>query len=177
MPGRTAAEAVSAFLEPLREALKLLDGVTNLSVSPKGGYRRGVTYGWVLNAGAGVRLGRAGIFTASMQFEIIDCDPSTNEYGHPLRVSTRYYNYKLTLPEGGDAWRMHWHPGGVSDVEFAHLHLPPDLRRHLASERMTLEKAIQWCAQHDAPLTCDPDEAANRLMMIEAPHRLHRSWV
>ena len=108
----------------LREALKVLDGVTNLSVSPKGGY-----------------------------------------------------NYKLTLPEGGGAWRMHWHPGGGSDVEFAHLHLPPDFRRHLASERMPLEKAIQWCAQHDAPLTCDPDEAANRLMMIEAPHRLHRSWV
>jgi len=34
MPGRTPHEAVVAFMDPLREALRVLDGVANLSVNP-----------------------------------------------------------------------------------------------------------------------------------------------
>jgi len=54
MPGRTPPEAVRAFLDPLREALKVLDAVTNLSVARKGGFRTGVRYVWVLNGASGV---------------------------------------------------------------------------------------------------------------------------
>lgn len=176
MPGRTAAEAVAAFLEPLREALKVLDAVTQLSVAPKGGYRKGVRYSWVLNGSRGADLGPAGILTASMEFEIIDCDPSTNEFGHPLRVSSRSYHYKLRAPDGTDRWRMHWHPEGKSPITWAHLHMPPDDKLHLASDRMTFEKAIMWCAQFGAPLTCTLGEAADRVLLIEAPHRLNRTW-
>jgi hypothetical protein len=100
----------------------------------------------------------------------------TNEFGHPYRVSTRSYHYKLRYPEGSDAWRMHWHPDGNSPVIHAHLHLTPDLKRHLPTERATLEKAISWCAQYGAPLTCSMEEAADRLVLAESPHLLHRTW-
>jgi hypothetical protein len=176
MPGRTPQEAVAAFLEPLRDALRVLDAVTNLSVSPKRGYREGVRYTWVLNGDTGVMLGPAGTFIASMQFEIVSCDPATNEFGYPFRVSTRGYWYKLRSSAGYDEWRMHWHPEGDSPVAFPHLHLPPNLKRHLPSERITFEKAIAWCAEYGAPLTCSPGEAADRLVLAESAHRLHRSW-
>jgi hypothetical protein len=42
---------------------------------------------------------------------------------------------------------------------------------------MTLEKAILWCAEYGAPLACSREEATNRLLIVEAPHRLYRSWV
>jgi hypothetical protein len=177
MPGRTPQEAVVAFLEPLREALKVLDATTKISVAHKGGYRVGVEYAWVLNSGLGVQVGEAGHLVAEMSFEIIECDPATNEFGHPYRVSTRSYHYKLRSPGGEDRWRMHWHPKGHSPVTYPHLHLPPDLKRHFPCERTTFEKAILWCAELGAPLTCTRAEADNRLLLLEAPHRLHRSWV
>ena len=177
MPGRTPQEAVGAFLDPLREALKVLDAVTKISVAHKGGFRKGVEYAWVLNRGSGARLGNAGTFVAAMSFEVIECDPDKNEFGHPYRVSTGSYHYKLRGLNGQDLWRMHWHPKGNSPVTYAHLHLPPNFKRHLACERTTFEKAILWCVEYGAPLTCTAEEAADRLLLLEATHRLHRSWV
>lgn len=46
----------------------------------------------------------------------IDVDPSTNDLGKPLRVTTLAYNHKLELATGTDKWRMHWHPDGISDT-------------------------------------------------------------
>ena len=66
----------------------------------------------MLNGAAGVVVGPAGTFFAGMEFEIVTCDPASNEYGHQFRVSTRSYHYKLRSREGTDAWRMHWHPEG-----------------------------------------------------------------
>ena len=67
MPGRTPQAAVEAFLSPLRDALKILDGVAKISVSPKGGYRKGVRYSWVLNGAKGMDLGDAGRFITDRQ--------------------------------------------------------------------------------------------------------------
>ena len=77
MPGRTPSEAVASFLEPLREALKVLGAVTKLSVAPKSGFRCAVRYAWVLNGADGVALGPAGMFFAAMEFEIVGCDPAS----------------------------------------------------------------------------------------------------
>ncbi len=177
MPGRNPQEAVAEFLEPLREALRVLDGAANISVSPKGGYRKRVRYAWVLNGASGLPLPPAGTFFAQMEFEVIDTDPEIDELGLPLRVTTKSYHYKLRDDDAGqDHWRAHWHPSGNSPVTWPHLHLPSDFKRHLPSERFTLENAIFWCAQYDAPLTCSMAEAEDRLVLAEAPHRLHRSW-
>lgn len=175
MPGRTSSEAVSSFLAPLKEAFKVLDGPANLSVSPKGGYRKAVRYAWVLNGADGMPLGRAGTFFAGMTFEIIDTDPDTNEFRHPLRVSTRSYNYKLRSPDGTDHWRIHWHPEGNSQITWPHLHMPPSYV-HLRVDRTPLEQAILWCTQYDAPMTCDIDEADQRLALTAVEHKLYKSW-
>lgn len=177
MPGRTPCDAVEEFIAPLREAVRILDGVGRLMVSPKGGYRKGVRYSWVLNGADGMDLGAAGWFIASMEFEVIDADPAKNEYGHPLRVTARSYHYKLRGRDGTDQWRMHWHPAGRSRVTGPHLHLPPDLKQHRPTGRMTLENAVGWCMESGAAVTTESAEKARQeFALIEAPHRLHRSW-
>lgn len=174
MPGRTPPEAVRAFLKPLEDALAVLDGVANLTVSKKGQYRKGVEYSWTINNGAGMRLGSAGTFFASMRFKIIDADPVRHEA--PLRVTARGYLYSLKAPNGDDIWRMHWHPGGASQEERPHLHIHPNLKQHQVSPRMTFEKAIQWCIPFGAPLTCSLEEALAHLEVAQAEHILYRSW-
>jgi hypothetical protein len=95
VPGDSPQEAVTAFLEPLRAALSVLDGAGAIAVPRHGSWTKGKTYSWVLNAGRGMKLGDAGTLHASMQFRIIDTDPTTNDFGKPLRVTTLGYNYKL----------------------------------------------------------------------------------
>jgi len=123
-------------------------------------------------------LGTAGTFYASMEFRVIETDPSTNEGHHPLRCTTDSYHYKLAAAGQGqpDHWRIHWHPSGRSRVSWAHVHRPPDLGQHWPTGRMTLENAVGWCIESGAPLTCDADEAVARLSLNEAPHILHRTW-
>jgi hypothetical protein len=177
MPGRTPRDAVEAFLTPLRDALRLLEGVAKLQVSPKGGYRKEVRYSWALNGADGMDLGAVGRFIASMEFEIVDTDPTKNEYGHPLRVTARSYHYKLRGRDGQDQWRMHWHPEGRSRITVPHLHRPPDLKQHWPTGRMTLENAVAWCIESGARVTTEgPAQAQEELTLIEAPHRLYRSW-
>lgn len=177
MPGRTPAEAVDAFLDPLRDALRVLDGVAKLMISPKGGFRKGVRYSWVLNGADGMDLGAVGRFIASMEFEIIDADPPKNEFGHPFRVTTHSYHYKLRGGDGSDQWRMHWHPEGHSRITTPHLHLPPNLKLHWPTGRLTLENAVGWCVESGAAVTSDSAmQAHEQLALIEAPHRLYRSW-
>jgi hypothetical protein len=177
MPGRTPAKAVDAFLDPLRDALRVLDGVAKLRISPKGGFRQGVRYSWVLNGADGMDLGAVGRFIASMEFEIINADPAKNEFGHPFRVATRSYHYKLRGGDGIDQWRMHWHPEGRSRITTPHLHKPPNLKSHWPTSRLTLENAVGWCVESGAAVTSDSAmQAHEQLALIEAPHRLYRSW-
>lgn len=175
MPGDTPQEAVTAFLSPLKEAVSVLDGRGAITVNRHGGWARGQTYSWVLNAGQGMKLGNVGTFHASMLFKVIDTDPTTNDFGKHLRVTTLGYNYKLEQA-GGDVWRMHWHPDGVSHVRVPHLHVPPEYQVHRPCERMTFENAIRWCIEDGAPLTCTRSEAEGHLLLTETPHKLHRSW-
>lgn len=139
MPGDTPQEAVTAFLSPLKEAVSVLDGRGAITVNRHGGWARGQTYSWVLNA------------------------------------TTLGYNYKLEQA-GGDVWRMHWHPDGVSHVRVPHLHVPPEYQVPRPCERMTFENAIRWCIEDGAPLTCTRSEAEGHLLLTETPHKLHRSW-
>lgn len=139
MPGDTPQEAVTAFLEPLRNAVCVLDGCGAITVSRRGGWVKGEIYSWVLNAGQGMKLGDVGTFHASMRFRIIETDPATNDFGKHLRVTTLGYNYKLEQPSG-DAWRMHWHPDGMSDVREPHLHFPPDFGVHRPCDRPDLRR-------------------------------------
>ncbi|MGH3863832.1 hypothetical protein [Actinokineospora sp.] len=178
MPGRTPEEAVDQFLGPLRRALKVLDGHARITLAAKGGFRKGQPYEWTLNAGQGMSLTQTGTFFASMRFEIVDSNPDEHDEGHKgkFRCSTRAYNYKLATPRGSDLWRIHWHPVGVSPAKEPHIHLPPDLGRHLPTGRITFEKAIAWMIEYDAPLRLERDAALAELAEVEAGHLLNRTW-
>ncbi|MGH3701760.1 MAG: hypothetical protein ACRDQ9_12060 [Pseudonocardiaceae bacterium] len=43
-------------------------------------------------------LAGCGRFHATMMFQVIDCDPATNDGHHPLRVTTLGYNFKIGDP-------------------------------------------------------------------------------
>lgn len=175
MPGRTENEAVKNFLAPLRDALAVLHASGVLVVTPKGTFRKGVTYLWALNEERGMRLGNVGTLYATMKFEIVDSDPEWDE-GGPFRVSTRAYNYKFTDAAGQDRWRMHWHPEPPNTMIVPHLHLPPDYA-HRRCPRMTFEAAIEWCLPFHPPLNCSEEEALAELLLARAPHLMHRRWV
>lgn len=174
MPGRTEYEAVTNFLEPLRNALAVLDGTGKLVVAPRPPYRKGVPYLWALNEERGMPLGAAGTLYATMNFEIVDSDPEVDD-GGPFRVTTRGYNYKFTHSDGQDRWRIHWHPNPPNTVTWPHLHLPPEYD-HQRCPRFTFEAAIEWCLPYDPPLCCTKAEAMAELLMARAPHLMHRSW-
>ncbi|MGH3355691.1 MAG: hypothetical protein ACRDOJ_07305 [Nocardioidaceae bacterium] len=176
MPGDNPQEAVTAFLQPLKAALGVLDGRGVIAVPRQGLWVKYRAYSWVLNAGQGMKLGGIGTLHASMKFQVIETDPATNDFGKPLRVTTLAYNYKLEPPGGSDLWRMHWHPDGRSEVREPHLHTPPDLDVHRPCDRMTFETAIRWCIEDGAPLTCAAQEAEDQLLVAETPHKLHRTW-
>ncbi|WP_054054460.1 hypothetical protein [Alloactinosynnema sp. L-07] len=153
----------------------MLDGYTKLFVQPRNGFRKEQIYSWHLNQDRGVPLGKIGTFYASMKFEVIDADQS--KYDKPFRVTTREYNYKLEGPDGSDQWRMHWHPDSrVSPERYPHMHLPPDLKIHRRTSRMTFEAAITWCIALGAPLSVETAEALQIVTLTEARHVLWRGW-
>lgn len=179
MPGRTPEDAVRAFLTPFQAGLCVLDGHAKITIAgKKGPFRKGHVYEWSLNSHNGMKLAQTGTFYASMHFEVVDSTPDEHDEEHQgcFRCSTRAYNYKLSTPRGSDLWRMHWHPEGVSPAKGPHIHLPPDLDRHLPTGRMAFESALVWLIEFDAPLRIDRDEAKNKVAELEAAHLLYRTW-
>lgn len=153
----------------------MLDGYAKLVVSTRGGYHEGQELAWLLNEGDGLELNGVGTYFAEMGFQIVRSDPEKHE-GGKYRVTTLRYRYKLQNLMNEDLWRVHWHPDGNSSFKEPHIHMPPDLKAHLLTPRITMEQTIQWCAQLGAPLTCTPEEAMNRLDQTSWPHVLYRSW-
>jgi hypothetical protein len=175
MPGRNAQEAFEKFIEPLADAINVLSDYSKILVSKRGGYRKDETYTWALCGPRGMALSGVGTFQAEMRFEIVDADPVRHDA--PFRVSTRGYRYKLRATgKSEDEWLIHWHPKGDSAYKEPHVHIPPDLARHLPTGRITFEKVIAWCIEYGAPTSGTKQEALDALTVIEAPHLLHRSW-
>lgn len=176
MPGRNPNEAVEKFLEPLRRALNVLDGYSQIRVSRGGGYTKGEVYSWVLCPPGGMALKgpRLGTFHAEMMFKVIDAD--IDKYEAPYRVTTLAYRYKLCDADGNELWMVHWHPMGDSPYVEPHQHQPPDMGRHLPTGRITFEKVIAWCIEYGAETCCTKTDAINTLALCEAPHLLYRTW-
>ena len=79
--------------------------------------------------------------------------------------------------DGRDKWRLHWHPDStVSPERYPHMHLPPDWKKHIPTERVALETAIMYCIAEGAPLACDRQEAMSTLMISRSRHALWRKW-
>lgn len=177
MPGRTAQQAVDDFLEPLRRAVSTLAGHSQIAVVRKGRYVLEQEYVWQLNAGRGMSWPAVGTFLASMNFRIVEADP-THHDAQPgdLRVTTAQYHYHFKDPDDHAKWRMHWHPEGRSYVTEPHLHRLPDTKIHWSTPRMSFETAVRWCMTEGAPLSCGEAEADDRLTSTEATFKLFSSW-
>jgi hypothetical protein len=176
VPGRNPQDAVVSFLDPLQEALAVLDGYSKIIVAKRGAYRQDVPYVWIINDEEGMELRGVGRLRATMQFKIVQCDPSTNDAGHPLRVTTLGYNYKISDVDDRDRIRFHWHPTGAGKNLHPHVHALPDLSTHVYLPRVTLESVIRACLELGAPLTVDAGEAITHLAVTEAAHMLNRTW-
>jgi hypothetical protein len=182
VPGRTPAEAVTAFVEPLQAALGCLAIGARISCKPSRSPKLGSDAKWIINAGGGLSLrsvagDRDLVFHASMEWKVI---PDTGPKG-PCRVTT--LGYKYSLDDGGaELWAMHWHPRGSSPVHEPHMHLGSAMATagrlidgaHLPVPRQSFEDAVRWCVTFGAkPVRDDWEE---QLRLAEQPHLLHRSW-
>ena len=173
MPSRNPHKAFEAFIEPIRRAAGCL-ATCHVTPSPGGGHAPDVEHAWTLNGGIGVTA-RGWHFEAGMKYVII---PEDDGY----RVTTRAYRYRLARA-GHDIWRLHWHPGGDSDIAYPHAHValagtPQPARNlltaHLPTPRMTFEQAVRWSAEVGFPMLRDNYEDV--LAEGEAAHLVHRSW-
>lgn len=175
MPGRTPSDAFTAFMEPLESAASVL-GQAKITVSPGGRSVQNKDHSWTLNGGRGYTK-HGWHFEAAMMYRIVD-DPERG----PWRVRTLAYRYRLAVPPGQDVFRMHWHPGGNSDIEYPHMHLalaPVDtvgdtLKKHQPVRRQTFEDAIRWAVAVGLKPARDDWEAL--LEQAERDHLRHRSW-
>ena len=177
MPGSTPQHAVTAFLEPLRQAVSVLSGHSQIAAVRRGEYRKGQLYVWQLNGGRGMTWPGLGTFSASMGFEVVDADPAHHDVKPgDLRVTTRSYHYHFVDPTGAAKWRMHWHPDGCSHVVEPHIHRLPDIKAHWSTPRMSFETAVRWCMTEGVPPSCADREADDRLTNSEAAFKLYGSW-
>jgi len=176
MPGRTPREAFQAFITPIKAASSCL-GSVKVTVSPGGMSAPDTEHVWSLN-GMGGFTAKGWHFEAAMGYTIIRDDRPDRG---PWRVRTLQYRYRLAVPEH-DVFRLHWHPNGLSPVNYPHLHaalepkdrMPGSLDAHLATGRMTLEDALRWAFELGMPAA--RSDWAKRLDDAEAPHLRYRSW-
>lgn len=186
MPGRTAPEAVSAFLGPIQQAASVL-GPCKITGTPRYSTPRiGDEHEWSLCSGAGVDIRRAEgaprgrlRFFAAMSWRLIEDDRP--DYG-PYRVTSTGYDYSLTADDD-ELWALHWHPNGKSHIAYPHQHLGARVlapgghitnKDHLRTGRMTFEHAVRWVLDSGGAPACDDWE--DRLTLAETPHILFRSW-
>jgi hypothetical protein len=92
--GDSPQEAVTAFLEPFRAVLGVLDGKGDIVIPRRGSLITSKGYSWVLNPERGMKLGYVGTLYASMRFEVLDYGRGPKEFGKRFRVTILGYNYR-----------------------------------------------------------------------------------
>jgi len=172
VPGRTPHEAVERYLEPIRDVLGCLAAVTHIART--GGHALHQNGAWVVNGGSGVILPHVGVLQARQQFRVVECDPARHDTTEgKYRITTLAYDYELDDQERRPLWKMHWHPTGMSDTKYPHLHLPGQ-PGHRATPRMLVEHAVRWARNDGAMMR--REDWADVLTLTEAEHVLYRSW-
>lgn len=138
------------------------------------------TYTWELNGGRGMTWPNIGTLVANMQFKIVDADPARhNIEDGKLTATTLSYHYHFVQAKSNNKalWRMHWHPGGLSDFLDPHIHRLPDIKPHWPTPRLSFETAIRWCIAEGTPLACPSTAVAeDRLTESESVLRLYATW-
>jgi hypothetical protein len=175
MPGRTPAEAVSNYIDPLQVAVSCLDGVAKILLTERV-HRVGDSGAWILNGPDGMPLRGFGTFYAQQRFELVETSEEHREYEprEKFRVTTREYIYRVELRTGQEI-RWHWHPEGSSPHRRPHVHPSFNLRAHLPGPRIALEDVIEGCIELGARPACD--DWKQRLAETGGVHKLYRTWI
>lgn len=172
MPGRSPHQACEEYLEPLRKAANCLSPAAHIVLH--GDRKLGAKLFWELNSDSLQLTTAAGVsvaIVARQQVQIVECDPAEHEGKY--RVSTRSYEYSLNL-NGIDQFRFDWHPVGNSAETRAHMHAPPNMRRHWLGGRVTFEDFIENCVE--AGVTPARDDYHDILELSRSIHKLYRTW-
>jgi hypothetical protein len=141
--GRTASDAVKAFVEPIQLALTCFaDGkVTTDS------FKADTPGVLVFNRGEDVALnGAARVhLSVSMRYRVVKLSEPPLK-SKPWKVSTTGWVYHLSDRDKQSIVEFHWHPELTVDVPFPHVHVASDAeRRHYPTGRVLIEDVLN-CA-------------------------------
>ena len=183
MPGRTPAEAVSAFLDPLQRAVSCVTR-TPLQIS-RGGRKTAAQphmLSWDQDRPVPLKIsgGSRIALDLTMRYEIVRKDTDQGLWA----VSTRAYYYTVETEDGAQVFAYHWHPRGKSSVTFPHLHLGHarlhhdgvfSRKAHMPTGRISLESVIRLCIREYGiqPLRDDWEQV---LANSEDLFTMWRSW-
>jgi hypothetical protein len=179
LPGNSPGEAVSNFLDPVKDAIQCLgDGVLVYRAHPGLGVLEAVT----LNGGEGmaVRSDLYGRLRVEVNFQYVVVQ-SADDRG-PFRCSTRGYIFSISDSDDAELMSYHWHPLSVSPDLGPHMHvgqkvLPQNATLHVPTPRMTVEDLVEHAIDSfGAGPAIDDDTWRPLLADSRERHVAYRDW-
>jgi len=178
MAGRTPAEAVLNFTEPLQMAVSC---VTQAPITIRGGnYPSDTPFPLLLGDGNQIKLLGQSLFLSVQQLYVVV--RAEGDLG-PWKVSIVSYAYSLE-DDAGAGLHYHWHPVGTSEIKSPHLHLKnsgcqiatTDLGKfHLPTGRIALEDVLR-IAINDFGVTPLKDDWREVIDSTQARFEGWRTW-
>ncbi len=176
MAGRTPAQAVQAFIDPLSRAASCVTRAV-INISPGGYAPRGGPHAASLGHGQAVPLKDCDLaISAGLQYDVVWTD---DEDRGPWKVTTRAYVYALRQRDESEILAFHWQPG-VSGPPWPHLHvgtcvLQPDhlldRKKHIPTGRIALEDVIALAIEMGAVALRDDYQ-----QVLEETRQLFLRW-
>jgi hypothetical protein len=178
MAGRTPAEAVQNYLDPL---LKAISCVTDSVLSVRGGYHPSPDpHPLALANGDSVIISSSPHISLSVlqHYRIVEYE---GPHG-PWKVTIVSYYYALEDAEGHEIL-YHWHPQGRSTVTFPHLHVRAGGqlgstridKSHFPTGRVALEDVLRL-AIRDFGVRPQRDDWAEVLDRTQTAYEEWRTW-
>jgi hypothetical protein len=179
VPGRTPADAVKAFLEPIQLALSCI-AHGKITVTPGGYGSTEREHVWAVNRVNGAVLPGCGLrLRGSMRYQIV---PTAEGEDLPFRCTTRGYIYAIEhVGSGQEIAAWHWHPNSAYTAPHLHVgssQLESDAtltgRAHLGSGRTSFEAVVRSAVELGAkPIREDWE---HQLDLTRGVFEIYRSW-
>jgi len=175
--GRTPAEAVQNFVDPLQKAPSC---VTNAVLTVRGGYDVGRLHAVSIGTEPGyaqLRGPRPLILEIVHHYRVIEDDTVRG----PHKVSTAGYVYELKDPQGARVIAYHWHPLEPGGPPFPHMHVGPGTGAEKAFDRFhfptgRISEQVLRLAITDFDVEMRRDDWADVLDTSQAAYEEWRTW-
>ena len=179
MAGRTQAEAVQNYLDPLQKALSCF---THEVVDVKGGYYAAPEPHALTLSNHPAKIGRDRRFAIKVvqHYRVVEWEGARG----PWKVTTVAYLYTLEEADGPELLGFHFHPRGRSPITYPHLRVHPGTgihqhgldRTHIPTGRVALESVLRFAVTelNVMPLRDDWEEI---LDASQAAFEAWRTWV